>query len=268
MDEVVNYTSPIASDPENDPIDIRINGLDSLVFSKTNIFENHFTIVFQKQFIGASDIGEHPFTVELMDQGSMRRVEYKHTLFIDSELSYVEENTKESGEGDGVDEDGGDEETETTELTEEEAKEEETKEILKAFGGGFSGVVISEADQKKLEEDEITYPKVTTGSLTPDGKMKLKFSQEMFFPQTIDQRLYQKLFEVYAISSVDQSVFKSEFGATRLSSRRLQSNEVSVEEVAAEKLAFEIQVESHTATEINLKLDFSMPDEVSSTRDG
>jgi hypothetical protein len=88
------------------------------------------------------------------------------------------------------------------------------------------------------------------------GGFSFEFSQDMFYPKTIDQEFYNNVFKIMLISEDDgSSRWTGEFADKSLSR--------NLEEQEGNRLQFNMMVEEHSAKKISIKTNFAKPNEIS-----
>lgn len=98
-------------------------------------------------------------------------------------------------------------------------------------------------------------PKMTIAPITATGDIQVNFDQDMIYPQEIDQKVYDDVFEVSITSALDGSISYGRFG---------NKTEERMLEEAADNLSFTVEVTEHSSKKIQMKTWFDDPSSVSS----
>jgi len=119
------------------------------------------------------------------------------------------------------------------------------------------GFTFPSSDLTQIKEDTTSDPpKMTIKPMSPTGELGLDFDQDMIFPETVDQELYNSVLEVSIASGLDDTVTYGRFGS-QPDGRRLQEGE-------GDANGFLVYVTEHTSRELNMKTVFDDPSSVSS----
>jgi hypothetical protein len=99
-------------------------------------------------------------------------------------------------------------------------------------------------------------PKIGISPISTSGKVDIQFDEDMLVPSTIKQSDYQKVFDVYVVSALDNSIA---YAGTSRNGRLL----VGDDPTEAENLLFEVKVLKHEKRDIQVKIEFVNPSAVS-----